>query len=99
MNALLTSIKLNWKTNLAALGAFMWSIPQVVSAITAYFHNQPADWKGAILGIIAALGLLASKDSDNHSTLAQVQASQATVENQPDAPALVKAANAQVAGK
>jgi hypothetical protein len=99
MKALLKAFSTNWKTNLMAVAAFAWSVPQFVTAITNYFHNQPADWRGAILALIAAAGLAAAKDSTTHSTPEQVMASGATVAGDPAAPAMVKAADAQVAGK
>jgi hypothetical protein len=53
-----------------------------------------------VVGGIGAVGLgLVSKAFNTHSTAAQVQASTAVVEKLPNAPALVKAADAQVAGK
>lgn len=67
----------NWKTNLAAIVAFLTSVPQFVMAITAWSHHQPADWRGAVLSIVVAGGLAAAKDSTTHSTVAQVE--QATV--------------------
>lgn len=63
----------NWKTSLAALLSFAISIPQLVTAFTDWSHHQPADWRGALVAIIVAAGLAASKDADNHSTIAQVE--------------------------
>lgn len=66
---------LNWKTNLAAILAFLTSVPQFVTAIAAWAHHQPADWRGAILSVVIAAGFAASKDSTTHSTLLQVETS------------------------
>jgi|HubBroStandDraft_2_1064218.scaffolds.fasta_scaffold115174_2 hypothetical protein len=74
-----TYIKSNWKTNLAALAAFAYSVPQFVSAITAWQAGQHPDWRGAIISLVMAAGLAAAKDGTNHSTMAQVQASTAAV--------------------
>ena|SRR6202041_2827397 len=90
-------IKANWKTNLAALAAFAFAVPQFVAAIQAWQAGQTPNWKGAVISLIVAAGLAAAKDGTNHSTLAQVQASQAAVEGNPQAPVLMKAANDQVA--
>jgi drug/metabolite transporter (DMT)-like permease len=78
MDAVWTYIKANWKTNLAALAMFAYSVPQFVAAIAAWQAGQKPDWRGAVIGLIAAAGLLAAKDGTNHSTIPQVQA--ATVE-------------------
>jgi hypothetical protein len=77
MNSILTYIKANWKTNLAALAAFAYSVPQFVTAIQQWQAGQSPNWKGAIISLIVAAGLAAAKDGDNHSTAAQVQASTA----------------------
>jgi arginine exporter protein ArgO len=54
-----------------------------------------------ILMIVGGIGLVGlgvvSKAFNTHSSLAQVEAKTATVEGQANAPALVKAADAQVA--
>ena len=99
MNSILAYLKANWKTNLAAFAAFAYSVPQFVAAVTAWQAGQKADWRAAVISLIVAAGLAVAKDGSNHSTLAQVTAQQATVEGQPNAPALVKAADAQVANK
>jgi drug/metabolite transporter (DMT)-like permease len=100
LNSVLTYVKANWKTNLAAAAAFLFSVPQFITAIQAWQNGQKADWRGAVVSLVIALGLAAAKDGDNHSSLAQVEAKQATVEGKPNAPALVAAAQKQVeAGK
>lgn len=73
---------LNWKTNLAAILAFLTSVPQFVTAISAWSHHQSADWRGAVLSIVVAAGLAVAKDSTTHSTVAQVE--QATVNKTQD---------------
>lgn len=73
-------IKANWKTNLAATVAVIYSAPAFVAAVQAWENNQPTNWRPAIIGLIVAAGLFCSKDGDNHSTQAQVQ--KATLEKQ-----------------
>lgn len=75
MSAVWTYITKNWKTNLAALAMFAYSVPQFVAAVAAWQAGQKPDWRAAVIGLIAAAGLLAAKDGTNHSTIAQVQAS------------------------
>lgn len=67
-------VKANWKTNLAALCAFAFSVPQFVTAITAWQSGQHADWRGAVISLILAGGLAVAKDSTTHSTVDQVNA-------------------------
>lgn len=69
------SIQRNWKTNLVALVAFVYSVPQVVQTIQAWSTGQPSNWKQAVVGLLLAAGMAASKDSTNHSTTAEVAAS------------------------
>jgi hypothetical protein len=53
-----------------------------------------------IAGGVGVIGLgVVSKAFNVHSSLLQVEAKTATVENRPEAPALVKAADAQVAAQ
>ena len=73
MTAIWNWFKLNWKTNLAALAAFIYSVPQFVTALQQWQAGQPVNWHGAIISLILAAGLAVSKDATNHSTLAQVQ--------------------------
>ena len=70
-----TSIQRNWKTNLIALVAFIYSVPQVVQTIQAWSTGQPANWKAAATGLLLAAGMAAAKDSTNHSTQSEVSAS------------------------
>lgn len=72
MGSFWTYLKANWKTNLAALAAFAFSVPQFVTAITQWQSGQKVDWHTAVVGLIVAAGLAAAKDGDNHSTAAQV---------------------------
>lgn len=78
MNAFWAYVKANWKTNLAAVAAFAYSVPQFVTAITAWQAGQTPNWHGAVISLIIAAGLAVAKDGDNHSTAAQVQ--EATIE-------------------
>ena len=97
MNAFWAYVKANWKTNLAALATFVYSVPQFVTAINNYRAGQPANWHEAVVSLMIAAGLAVAKDGTNHSTLAQVEAKQAVVEGKPEAPALVAAADKQAA--
>lgn len=77
MNSAWNYIRSNWKTNLAAVAAFAVSVPQFVTAVEAWQAGQPVNWRGAVISLIVAAGLAVAKDGDNHSTVAQVQASTA----------------------
>jgi hypothetical protein len=58
----------NWKTNAAAGIVFVLSCPVFVAALSSWAHHQRADWRGALVGIVIALGLAAAKDSSTHAT-------------------------------
>ena len=96
MSSIVSYLRSNWKTNLAALAAFAYSVPQFVTAITAWQAGQTPNWHGAVISLIIAGGLAVAKDGTNHSTLAQVEAKTATVIGDPQAPAMVAAADKQV---
>lgn len=87
MDSLLAYIKANWKTNLAALCAFIYSVPQFVTALQQWQAGQTVDWKGAVISLILAAGLAAAKDGTNHSTQSQV--AQATIDK-PATPVVPK---------
>ena len=70
----------NWKTNLAAFVALLYSVPQFVTAVQQWQAGQHPDWRAAIISLVMAAGLAAAKDGTNHSTIAQVE--QSTVEKQ-----------------
>ena len=74
------SIQRNWKTNLVALVAFIYSVPQVIQCIQAWGNGGQANWKQALVGLLLAGGMAAAKDSTNHSTQAEVTV--ATVDKQ-----------------
>ena len=97
MTAFWTYLKLNWKTNLAALAAFLFSVPQFVTAIQEWQAGQKVDWHGAVASLIIAAGLAVAKDGTNHSTPAQVAASGAAATGNPAAPAMMAAANKEAA--
>ena len=69
------SIQRNWMTNLIALVSFIYSVPQVVTAVQAWSQHQKADWRGAAAGLILTAGMAAAKDFTNHSTATEVQQS------------------------
>ena len=93
MDAFWTWFKTNWKSNLIATGAIIFSATQFVSAVQAWEAHQPANWRAAVVSlIVAALGYV-SKDASTHSTPAQVQAS--GIEN----PGIQAAAVAKVAAE
>lgn len=81
---MLEYIKANWKTNVAAICAFALSVPQFMTAISAWQNGQHADWRGAVISLVIALGLAAAKDGTNHSTAAQVQ--EATIKKEEPKP-------------
>jgi hypothetical protein len=64
----------NWKTNVAAGVVFVLSCPAFVAALSSWAHHQRADWRGALVGIVIALGLAAAKDSSTHSTTTETEA-------------------------
>jgi hypothetical protein len=74
MAGLIKVFSMNWKTNAAAAIVFMLSCPAFVAALANWAHGQPADWRGALAGIVIALGLAAAKDSSTHSTTTEVEA-------------------------
>jgi hypothetical protein len=96
----LTSLMItSWRSTLAGVIGFLFSLPLFIQAITDWSNHRPVDWRQVVIGLaISAVstGLGVTKDAAVHSTFAQVEASQAKVEGKPDAPALVKAADAQV---
>jgi hypothetical protein len=55
--------KTNWKTNLTATIAVIYSAQQFDAAITAWSNHQPANWRTAILSLIVSAGLYASGDA------------------------------------
>jgi hypothetical protein len=63
----------NWKTNTAAAIVFVLSCPALVAALTNWTHRQPADWRGALAGIVISIGLAAAKDNSTHSTISEVE--------------------------
>lgn len=74
MNAFWTWFKTNWKTNVIATVAIVYSAQQFVVAVEAWENHQPANWREAIISlVVAAIGYVA-KDASTHSTPAQVQA-------------------------
>jgi hypothetical protein len=64
----------NWKTNTAAAVVFVLSCPAFVAALSNWAHHQSADWRGAVAGVVIALGLAAAKDGSTHSTTTEVEA-------------------------
>jgi hypothetical protein len=80
MKAFLASLTANWKTNLVAVVAFIYAVPQVVQSIQAWSNGQPANWKQALVALLIAAGMAAAKDSTNHSTQGQINAATAKAE-------------------
>jgi predicted negative regulator of RcsB-dependent stress response len=74
------NIKRNWKTNLVALIAFVYTVPQAVICVQNWVNKQPCNWRSALLGLLLAAGAAVAKDSDNHSTVNEVD--NATVQNE-----------------
>ena len=90
----------NWKTSLFGLGVI---IITALGPVLGHCHPIVGmSWVAvmtSIAGLLTGGGLIVAKDYSTHSTEAQVQASTAVITNAPNAPALVKAADAQVAAK
>lgn len=66
----------SWKTTLAGLVAFLFTVPAFVNALEQWAHGQHVDWKTVLQAIAAAAvsgGLIAAKDSTVHSTLDEVE--------------------------
>jgi hypothetical protein len=72
MKSFLIVITRNWKTNLIAVIAFIYAVPQVVQSIQAWSNHQPANWRSALVALLLAGGMAAAKDSTTHSTVAEV---------------------------
>lgn len=67
------SIQRNWKTNLVALIAFVYTVPQAVTCIQEWVNHQPCDYRSTVFGLLLAVGAAAAKDSTNHSTQEETQ--------------------------
>jgi hypothetical protein len=67
--------KTNWKSNSLAVVAIVYSAHQFTTAVVAWEHHQPADWRAAIISLIVAAVGFVVKDASTHSTTAQVQLS------------------------
>lgn len=63
----------NWKTNLASFVSFLATVPALVTAGQQWVNHQPVDYRGAVFGLVVAIGFAVSKDGSNHSTAEQVQ--------------------------
>jgi uncharacterized membrane protein YfcA len=82
MKAFWIWFKTNWKSNVLATVAVVYSAQQFTSSVIAWENNQPTNWRQAIISlIVAAIGYVV-KDASTHSTVAQVQA--ATIEAKPE---------------
>lgn len=88
--------QLNWKSNTVALVAIIYGAQQFVTAVTAWEAHQTANWRSAVISLIVSAGFFVTKDATTNSTLAQVTATQAVVDNDPRGPAALVKANAQV---
>lgn len=67
---------MNWKTTLSGLASLLLTVPQFVSAITAWANHQAVDWRPVLISVAMAVlgtGLVAAKDGTTHSTIAQVE--------------------------
>lgn len=85
----------SWKTSAAGLGAILTALADVAHSIGT---GTAINWNVDIPAIIGGIGLLTAKDADVHSTQAQTQAATAVATGQPDASAMVKAADKQAEG-
>lgn len=80
-----TSIRKNWRTSVTGLIGFAMTVPGLIEGMRAWGAGTPINWRQ--LGMNIALtaistGLVAAKDSSNHSTLMEVE--QATVKDVQD---------------
>lgn len=65
----------NYKTTIAGIIAFLFSVPSFVAALQAWVAHQPVDWRSVLVSVaLTALGggLVAAKDSSTHSTQTEV---------------------------
>lgn len=75
MKAVWLWFRANWKSNLIATGAVVYSAQAFTSAVIAWENHQPANWRTGIVSLLVAGVGYMTKDYDTHSTPAQVQAS------------------------
>lgn len=76
MNAIWESIMRNWRTSLAGVLAFLFSCPTFISAFEGWSKHQAIDWRGLLFGLAmfaVSSGLIAAKDSSNHSTIEEMR--------------------------
>lgn len=64
--------KANWKTNLTATIAVLYSAQQFTADVIAWSNHQPANWRVGLLSLFVAAGLYASRDASNVPTQAEV---------------------------
>jgi hypothetical protein len=62
----------NWKTNVLATVAIVYSATQFVTAVQAWEAGQPANWKAAFISLIVAAVGYAAKDAGNVPTQTEV---------------------------
>jgi uncharacterized membrane protein YfcA len=81
MKSIWTWFITNWKSNVLAVIAIVYSATQFTQAIGAWENHQPANWREAVISlIVAAIGFVA-KDASTHSTQAQVTTATNAVAN------------------
>jgi uncharacterized membrane protein YfcA len=83
MNAVWTWFTTNWKSNLIATIAIVYSASQFTTAVIAWENHQPADWRAAVISLIVAAAGYVAKDSTTHSTEAQVVKATTDEANKP----------------
>lgn len=87
LNALLVKwFGTSYRSSLFGLLGFLAGVPELVSALTAWAHHQPADWRMVMLALALAAvgaGLGNAKDKQVHSTEAQIAASTVATESSP----------------
>lgn len=70
----------NWKTNLVALVAFVYTVPQAITCGQAWVNHLPCNWRLTIMSLMIGAGAAFAKDSTNHSMANEVDNS--TVKNE-----------------
>jgi hypothetical protein len=68
----------NWKTTLGGLCAFLLSVPSFVTALIAFGHHQPVDWRYVLVSLALtaiSAGLASAKDGSTHSTESEMKLS------------------------
>ena len=72
MKSIWAWFKENWKSNLIATVAIIYSAQQFTAGVAAWENHQSTNWRAAWLSLLVAAVGYVVKDSSTHSTSAQV---------------------------